>query len=142
MIGTKLKRILPEAILPTKATEGSAYYDLYVAEEGVIRSGEVQALTTGWLIEVPPGFFLDVRSRSGMSLEGLMVANAPGTVDEDYRGELRVILYNSSEGYWHIHTGDRVAQCALMPVIPTSFEEVKVLSETIRGDRGYGSSGR
>lgn len=130
------------AKLPTKGTKGSAYYDLYAAEAATILPQTVRLVSTGWKIEVPEGYFLDIRSRSGLASEGLIVANAPGTVDADYRGELKVILANISYSVKYVATGDRVAQCAVMPVVPTVFNQVSKLSETKRGENGYGSTGR
>ena len=138
----QLKRIRVSAQLPFRATKGSAYYDLYAAAAEDIEHVDTKLITTGWGIEVPPGTFLDIRSRSGMSGTGIFVANSPGTVDEDFRGELYVILINLSGSCYHVSVGDRIAQCALMPVIPTNFQEVKELSVTARGTGGYGSSGR
>ena len=138
----KLQRLLEVAKRPTKATEGSAYSDVYSAVSKTLGLGETAMLSTGWKVEVPPGYFLDIRSRSGLSCKGIVVANAPGTVDEDFRGELMVILHNASRGDYDVKVGDRIAQCALMPMVPTSFTEVEVLSETARGLKGYGSSGR
>lgn len=142
MIGVKLLRLRPEAMLPNKGTPGSAYYDLYSAEEGILRARGLAVITTGWRIEVPMSSFLDIRPRSGLACEGITVNNAPGTVDADYRGELKVILVNHSPYQYHISIGDRIAQCALMPIFPTSFEEVEELSRTSRGEGGYGSTGK
>jgi len=139
----KLQRVSSDALLPTKGTLGSAYYDLYTVDPYDLRPHGTCIISTGWKIEVPKGYFLDIRTRSGMAGRGICVTNSPGTVDEDFRGELKVILTNLNDRqvYW-IKIGDRIAQCALMPVICSTFEEVKELSITSRGTRGYGSTGR
>lgn len=138
----KLERLSTDAKLPTKGTEDSAYSDLYVAVEAVLQPGDTRPLSTGWLVEVPAGYFLDIRSRSGLSIKGIVIANAPGTVDADFRGELMLIVANHSGGEYVVHIGDRLAQCALMPVVTTLFREVICLSSTARGRNGYGSTGR
>lgn len=144
MLQVKLQRLSPNAKLPTKGTEGSAYYDLYASEEALLSDGDVQVVSTGWLIEVPEGYFLDVRPRSGLALKGVTVNNSPGTVDADFRGELKVILvrHTLDDDYYPISIGDRIAQCALMPVIECNFNEVIELSKTARGANGYGSTGK
>ncbi len=142
MLSVRLKRLSSNAMIPSKGTKGSAYYDLYAAEDALLKPGLTRVITTGWLVEVRLGYFLDVRSRSGMASEGVFVANAPGTVDADYRGELKVILINLSRAPYYVAVGDRIAQCALMPVIWCDFEEAVELSSTERGCKGYGSTGR
>ena len=142
MLNVRLQRLSPYAKLPTKGTKGSAYCDLYVAESCVLDLAETRAVTTGWNIEVPSGYFLDIRPRSGLALLGVTINNSPGVIDTDFRGELKVILTNHSTEAYYIRIGDRIAQCALMPVLECSFEEVEKLSETERGVNGYGSTGR
>jgi len=137
-----LKRLSSNAKLPTKGTVGSAYYDLYAAEDSLIIGRETKAVTTGWRIEVPTSWFLDVRTRSGMALKGVAVNNAPGTVDADFRGELKVILTNHTLLPYQVNVGDRIAQCALMPVVECDFQETDTLTETVRGKNGYGSTGK
>lgn len=137
----KLRRVSIHAVLPTLGTWGSAYYDLRAAERAVLDVGSVKVITTGWCVEVPSGYFLDVRPRSGLASRGVTINNAPGTVDEDYRGELKVVLINRGFNPHIVDLGDRIAQCALMPVVPTDFEEVEELSPTERGKDGFGSTG-
>ena len=141
-MNVKLLRVSPNAKLPTKGTVGSAYYDLYAAEDVFLLSGGIWLVTTGWKIEVPEEWFLDIRPRSGLAAKGITVNNSPGTVDADYRGELKIILINLSGAAYVIHVGDRIAQCALIPVRITNFFEVSELSETVRGEGGYGSTGK
>lgn len=142
MQGVKLLRVHELAKVPTKGTAGSAYYDVYAVERTWLGPQEVALLQTGWKIEVPSESFLDIRTRSGMACQGIIVANAPGTVDADYRGELCIILANVTRDSYVVMSGDRIAQVALMPVRPTSFEVVAELSSTERGEGGYGSTGR
>jgi len=141
-MNVRLLRVSNRAQLPIRGTPGSAYLDLCAAEFAIVDVGTVRLITTGWRIEVPEGYFLDVRPRSGMASFGVTVNNAPGTVDADYRGELKVIVVNHGFIPYQISIGDRIAQCALMPVVPTSFEEVGELTSTLRGRKGYGSTGR
>ena len=141
-MNVKLLRVSPNAKLPTKGTVGSAYYDLYAAEDVFLLSGGIWLVTTGWKIEVPEEWFLDIRPRSGLAAKGITVNNSPGTVDADYRGELKIILINLSGAAYVIHVGDRIAQCALIPVCITNFFEVSEFSETVRGEGGYGSTGK
>ncbi len=138
----KLRRLLPEAQKPTKATSGSAYYDLYSAESYVIKPGQVCIVRTGWLVEVSQGYFLDVRPRGGLASKGLTINNSPGTVDTDYRGELLVIMINHSNGDFLVSKGDRIAQCALMPVVECNFVLRGRLSTTKRGSGALGSTGK
>ena len=138
----KLLRVSPNAKLPTKGTVGSVYYDIYAAEDVYLLSGGIWPVITGWNIEVPEDWFLDIRPRSGLAVKGITVNNSPGTVDADFRGELKIILINLSGAAYVIHTGDRIAQCALMPVIKCNFFEVSELTKTARGEGGYGSTGK
>ncbi len=142
MLRVKLQRLLPTAQKPKKGTEGAAYYDLYAAEQAIIDVDTIKPVTTGWNIEVPFGWFLDIRPRSGLAIKGITVNNSPGTVDDDYRGELKVILVNHGLLPHEVKVGDRIAQCALMPVQVCQFVEHKKLSQTKRGAGGYGSTGR
>jgi dUTP pyrophosphatase len=138
----KLQRLLPTAHLPTKGSVGSAYYDLYAAEGGLVDAGRVRPITMGWNIEVPQGWFLDIRPRSGLAIIGITVNNSPGTVDADFRGELKVIVVNHGDLPYYVKVGDRIAQCALMPVCECDFVEQAELSKTARNTGGYGSTGR
>ena len=137
----KLLRLSLTARLPMRATAGSAYCDLYAAERVVVDVGDIKLVSTGWCIEVPEGYFLDLRPRSGLASLGITINNSPGVVDADYRGELKIIVVNHGWLPYTIATGDRIAQCALVPVVHTSFYEVQSLSSTQRGTKGYGSTG-
>jgi dUTP pyrophosphatase len=98
---------------------------------------------TGFAVEVPPGYELQVRPRSGLAAKyGITVVNSPGTIDEDYRGEIKVILLNQGLRRVHLCRGDRIAQLVLAPVIRPLIVEVNTLSETVRGANGFGSTGQ
>ena len=130
--------------LPTRATSGSSGYDLYAAVEAdtELRPGQRALIPTGVSIAVPEGYEAQVRPRSGLALEhGIVLPNAPGTIDSDYRGELRVILCNLGEKSFRIRRGDRIAQLVIAPVIGADWEEVPALDETRRGAGGFGHSG-
>jgi len=146
----KFKRLTPEALLPTKATVGSACYDLYANDTVCIDDMRTfKVIGTGIAIELPPGHVGLVCSRSGLAAKnGIFVLNAPGVIDEDYRGELKVILGRlaytpqwPSEDYLLVERGMRIAQLMVMPVPQLAVEEVTYLSTTDRGEGGLGSSG-
>lgn len=114
--------------------------DLMAAEDVTIFPGCRDNVLTGLCAEIPPGYELQIRSRSGLAMRGIQAHF--GTIDEDYRGELKVILYNHSEEPLEINHGDRIAQAVLAPVVRAVIEEAEELSDTVRGDGGFGSSGR
>jgi dUTP pyrophosphatase len=138
----KFKRLRPCARLPERSTEGSAGFDLYAAEHAVIQPGARMVVGSGWAAEFSSEWELQVRSRSGMARRGITVANAPGTVDSDYRGELAALLVNNSGGQYLIEPGDRIAQILFARVPQAVLIEVDSLSETARGAAGFGSTGR
>ena len=144
---TMLVKRLPHAAdlpLPSYATEGAAGMDLLaaVAEPLTIPPLGRALVPTGLTIALPPGHELQVRARSGLALrEGLLVANGPGTVDEDYRGEVGVILLNAGDRPVTITRGMRIAQAVLAPVTRGAWQEVDALPETRRGAGGFGSTG-
>lgn len=150
-----IKKVNPLAAIPKYATPGAAGFDLASVENVVLKPGETRAVKTGLVVEIPPGFEMQIRPRSGLSLKTtLRVANAPGTVDSDYRGEVAVILTNTSvdarDTFGNgnsgenqtIFAGDRIAQGVIVPVVQATFEEVVELSETERGAGGFGSTGK
>jgi dUTP pyrophosphatase len=138
---------LPAALdlpLPTPASPGSAGFDLRAAIDGelVLRPGERALVPTGLKLEIPPGWEGQVRPRSGLALRhGIGVANAPGTIDSDYRGEVGVILINLGESPFSLNRGDRVAQLVIAPVQRVEWDEVDVLEPSARGEGGFGSTG-
>ena len=128
--------------LPAYATEGAAGMDVVSAEEVTIPPGARHAVATGIAVAIPPGYEIQVRPRSGLALKhGITVPNTPGTIDSDYRGELKVILINHSSEPFAIARGDRVAQLVLAAVTRAGWNEVGELGETRRGAGGFGSTG-
>ncbi|MBO6768790.1 MAG: dUTP diphosphatase [Erythrobacter sp.] len=143
-VGVRLKR-LPHGeglALPAYATRGAAGMDVLAAEELTLEPGQRHAVATGFAVAIPPGFEIQVRPRSGLALKhGITVPNTPGTIDSDYRGELKVIMINHGAEEFAIERGDRIAQLVLAPVIQSAWEEVDELDETDRGTGGFGSTG-
>ena len=138
----QFKKLHPQAVVPTKGTEGSAAYDLYATETVYIPIGEIVTIGTGLSLEIPEGWKGEIYSRSGLASKGIIVPNSPGKIDSDYRGEIQVLLLNTSErDMAAIAPGDRIAQFELSPVYDIEFEEVVTLSETDRGEMGFGSTG-
>lgn len=128
--------------LPDYATTGAAGMDVLAAEDVVIAPGARHAVATGLAVAIPEGFEIQVRPRSGLALKhGITVPNTPGTIDSDYRGELKVILINLGSEAFEIRRGDRVAQLVLAPVTRASWLPVEELDETARGAGGFGSTG-
>lgn len=141
----KVKRLLPSAILPTYAHHGDAGFDLSAAgidgNRLVIPAGERVLVGTGLAFEIPFGYEMQIRPRSGLAANhGITVLNAPGTIDHRYRKEVKVILHNASNAEIELFDGDRIAQGVLAPVYKALFEEVDAIEETDRG--GFGSTGR
>ncbi|HZI63170.1 MAG TPA: dUTP diphosphatase [Thermoanaerobaculia bacterium] len=131
--------------LPEPASPGSAGVDLRAAipEDWVLGPGERRLVPTGLVLEIEAGFEAQVRPRSGLALRhGLVVPNAPGTIDSDYRGEVAVILMNLGAEPVTLRRGDRIAQLVVAPVTRVEWEEVAALAGTARGGGGFGSSGQ
>ena len=127
---------------PQRATAGAAAFDLVALEAVNIPAGRTSKVRTGLHIECPEGFAALVCSRSGLASKGLTVANVPGIIDDDYRGEVIVILYNRTRKGYTVAAGDRVAQLMIVPVLRPEFEIVDELSDTERGAGGFGSTGQ
>jgi len=128
--------------LPAYATAGAAGMDVVSAEDVTIAPGARHAVATGLAVAIPGGFEIQVRPRSGLALKhGITVPNTPGTIDSDYRGELKVILINHGSEPFAILRGDRVAQLVLAPVTRVGWVEAAELDETSRGAGGFGSTG-
>ncbi|MGZ8283974.1 MAG: dUTP diphosphatase [Allosphingosinicella sp.] len=145
MIEIKLKRLphgdgLP---LPAYATEHAAGLDVVAAETLTLAPGDRHAVATGFAIAIPHGYEVQVRPRSGLAFKnGISVLNTPGTIDSDYRGEVKVILANLSREPFEIVRGERIAQLVPAPVLRAAFAEVEDLDATARGAGGFGSTGR
>ena len=145
MITIRLQR-LPHGeglALPSYATPGAAGMDVVAAEDLILEPGQRHAVATGFAIAIPPGFEVQVRPRSGLALKhGITCLNTPGTIDEDYRGEVTVILANLGDEPFAVKRGERIAQLVPAPVQKAEFVEVESLDETSRGAGGFGSTGR
>jgi len=131
--------------LPEPATAGSAGVDLCAAvdEDLVIAPGERVLVPSGFAIELPEGYEAQVRPRSGLALRhGVTLPNAPGTIDADYRGEIKVILMNLGDENFTVRRGERIAQLVVAPVTRVVWREVSDLGRTLRGDGGFGHTGR
>lgn len=139
-------QLLEDGKLPTKATPGSAGWDIYAAESAFLPPNSTRAVSAGFKVALPSDVEMQIRSRSGLSLKGVTVANSPGTVDSDYRGEVKVILHYEGNGDcfedgFAINKGDRIAQAVFcwLPRVTTTM--VDSLDETDRGSGGFGSTG-
>lgn len=138
----KIKKLCENAKIPAYQSEGSAGFDFCSIEKKCIKAGEWELVKTGLAVEIENGYELQVRPRSGLALKnGISVLNSPGTIDSDYRGEICVILINHSKIDFEIEIGDRIAQGVIAKVEQVKFVEVQTLSETQRGEGGFGSSG-
>jgi dUTP pyrophosphatase len=131
--------------LPEYATEGSAGMDLraHLSEPISLQPLERQLVPTGLFIELPQGYEAQVRPRSGLAIkQGITCLNSPGTIDSDYRGEIKIILINLSGGIQIIHPGDRIAQLVVQRVEKIHWSQVRVLTDTGRAEGGFGSTGK
>lgn len=132
------------AIIPEYKSVGAAGCDVcaFLSEPFVLEPGEYAAIPTGLSMEIPVGFEVQVRPRSGLAAKnGITVLNSPGTIDSDYRGEVKIILINHGNSPFAINNGDRIAQLVVASVSSAIFVEVDSLSETDRGQGGFGSTG-
>ena len=145
MIEIKLTRLphgegLP---LPRYASEDAVGLDIAAAEDLTLAPGVRHAVATGFAIEIPRGYEVQVRPRSGLAARhGITCLNTPGTIDSDYRGEVKVILVNLGQEPFEVRRGERIAQLVPAPVLRADFVEVGELAETVRGAGGFGSTGR
>lgn len=139
-----IKKLKPNAIIPTYGTEYAAGADLYACldEAVTINPGETEFIKTGLAIEIPVGYAGLVYARSGLSCrQGLAPANKVGVIDADYRGEIMVALHNHSKELRTVNSGDRIAQLVITPFLTANFIETNELNATVRGARGFGSTG-
>ena len=144
-VKVKFVKLRDSARVPTYASPASAGADLYSAEDSdiVIAPGETALIHTGISAEIPDGYAGFVFARSGLAMKrDLAPANKVGVVDSDYRGELRVVLYNHSKVAQQVEPGERIAQLVVTPIITPGFEVVDELSDTSRADKGFGSTGK
>ena len=139
-----IKRLSKNISLPKYETDGSSGMDLSanIEKEIEIAPGKTSIIPTGLAVAIPKNFEIQIRPRSGLAAKNqISVLNSPGTIDADYRGELKVILINLGENTFKVEKGLRIAQMILCPVVKATFKEVDVLEETLRGSGGFGSTG-
>ena len=145
MVKIQIKRLEPGVKMPNYKTEGSSGMDLmaFLKDPVTIKPKSSELISTGISVAIPEDTEIQIRPRSGLAAKSnISVLNTPGTIDSDYRGELKIILYNHGADDFVVNNGDRIAQMVLMPVLKASFEEVEDLPNTIRGTGGFGSTGK
>ena len=141
-VKVKIQRISSLAKIPNYQHIGDAGADVCSILDCTIKPFERKAIPTGLKVDIPIGYEIQVRSRSGLAInDGLFVLNSPGTIDSGFRGEIQIILMNVSERNYDVRIGQRIAQLVLKPVLNAIFEETDSLSESPRGNRGFGSTG-
>ena len=145
MFKIQIKRLNSEVKIPSYKTQGSSGMDLmaFLKDPVTIKPKSSELISTGIAVAIPEDTEIQIRPRSGLAAKSnISVLNTPGTIDSDYRGELKIILYNHGADDFVVNNGDRIAQMVLMPVLKASFEEVENLPNTIRGTGGFGSTGK
>ena len=145
MIKVLVKKLNPKAELPKYKTEGSSGMDLMALIDNpiTIKPQNSALIPTGLSIAIPEDTEIQVRPRSGLAAKSsVSVLNTPGTIDSDYRGEIKIILFNHGKEEFTVNNNDRIAQMILTPVFKVKFEEVKELPKTVRGSGGFGSTGK
>ena len=145
MVKILIKKLNSKVKLPSYKTDGSSGMDLmaFIDKPITILPQKSELIPTGLSIAIPNNTEVQIRPRSGLAVKNnISVLNTPGTIDSDYRGELKVILYNHGNKEFIVKNEDRIAQMILMPIIKASLEEVDNLPETIRGEGGFGSTGK
>ena len=139
-----IKRFSDKVVMPKYETEGSSGLDLaaHINESVEIKPGSTAIIPTGLAVSIPKNFEIQIRPRSGLAAKNqISVLNTPGTIDADYRGELKIILINLSAKSFLVENGARIAQMVLCPVVKADLKEVKTLDDTKRGSGGFGSTG-
>ena len=145
MVKILIKKTNKEVTIPKYKTDGSSGVDLsaFLDKEVVIKPNSSELIPTGLQVAIPEELEIQIRPRSGLAAkENIGVLNSPGTIDSDYRGELKIILFNHGNKDFIINNGDRIAQMVLVPILKMEFEEVDSLPDTIRGQGGFGSTGK
>ena len=145
MVKILIKKTNKEVITPKYKTDGSSGVDLsaFLEKKVVIKPNSSELIPTGLQVAIPEEFEIQIRPRSGLAAkESISVLNSPGTIDSDYRGELKIILFNHGNKDFIINNGDRIAQMVLVPILKMEFEEVDSLPDTVRGQGGFGSTGK
>lgn len=138
-IKVKIKKLTEDAIIPTYATSKDACCDIYANEDVTVAPCSVAKISTGIACEPPEGFMLRILQRSGLASKGIFPVG--GVIDEGYRGDITIVLFNSTNKPFEVRKGDKIAQMAIRRYQQIDFNEVKVLSDTDRGSKGFGSSG-
>ena len=144
MTKIQIKKLSNKVLTPKYETSGSSGMDIaaYIGQDIIINPSEKALVPTGFSLSVPRGYEVQIRPRSGLAIKkGITVLNTPGTIDSDYRGQIKVILINLSKDEFTVKDGDRIAQMVVCPIEQIIMEEVKELSETDRGIGGFGSTG-
>ena len=145
MIKVLVKKLKPSVKLPLYKTDGASGMDLmaYIDKSIELKPGKSCLVPTGLSVAFPKEYEIQIRPRSGLAAKSnISVLNTPGTIDSDYRGELKIILFNHGDKEFVVNNGDRIAQMVLMPILKIEFEEVDNLPKTIRGSGGFGSTGK
>ncbi|MDA9744429.1 dUTP diphosphatase [Candidatus Pelagibacter sp.] len=145
MVKILIKKTNKEVTTPKYKTDGSSGVDLsaFLEKKVVIKPNSSELIPTGLQVAIPDELEIQIRPRSGLAVkESIGVLNSPGTIDSDYRGELKIILFNHGKEDFIINNGDRIAQMVLVPIIKMEFEEVDSLPDTVRGQGGFGSTGK
>ena len=145
MIKVKIKKLNPKVKVPKYKTDGSSGVDLeaFIENPIIVEPNSSKLIPTGISLSIPQECEVQVRPRSGLAAESsISVLNTPGTIDSDYRGEIKIILFNHGNEQFVVKNGDRIAQMVLVPVFKFQFEEVSELTQTIRGSGGFGSTGK
>ena len=145
MVKILIKKNNKEVITPKYKTDGSSGVDLsaFLEKKVVIKPNSSELIPTGLQVAIPEELEIQIRPRSGLAAkESIGVLNSPGTIDSDYRGELKIILFNHGKEDFIINNGDRIAQMVLVPIVKMEFEEVDSLPNTVRGQGGFGSTGK
>ena len=143
MVKLLIKKLQKNIILPEYKTDGSSGMDLMANVEQTVKilPGEKKMISTGIMVAIPEQYEIQIRPRSGLAAKnGISVLNTPGTIDSDYRGEIKVILINLGKDIFEIKKNDRIAQMIVCPIIRVELEEVESLPETVRGKGGFGST--
>ena len=145
MVKILIKKTNKEVTTPKYKTDGSSGVDLsaFLEKKVVIKPNSSELIPTGLQVAIPEELEIQIRPRSGLAAkESIGVLNSPGTIDSDYRGELKIILFNHGNKDFIINNGDRIAQMVLVPILKMEFEEVDSLPDTVRGQGGFGSTGK
>ncbi|MGQ9678476.1 MAG: dUTP diphosphatase [bacterium] len=138
----RLLRLKKDIPIPYRATAGAVGFDIHAAEQKTINAHSFDSVRTGIAIELPPGTECQVRARSGLASKyGIGVLNSPGTIDPDYRGEIKVVLFNISGVDFTVKPGDRIAQLVFTKTVEVEIEECEFLTPTKRGQAGFGHTG-